>query len=587
MADLNHIRNFCILAHVDHGKSTLADRLLEITHTVEARQMKPQYLDQMELERERGITIKMAPVRMEWNGYILNLIDTPGHSDFSYEVSRALAAVEGAILLVDATQGIQAQTFVNYERAKAAGLTIVGAVNKVDLYENNPEEIDMRVHELAKFLQIPPEGIFRVSGKTGAGVEELLRTVILKIPAPKKSMDRQALVFDSLYDDHKGVVAFVRVTGGRFKFGETVQLVAAREKFKIKEVGHFKPKLTAGSLLTEGEMGYIATGIKDPGILRIGDTVSDPNGSALEGYNPPRPVVFVSLYPEDADDYDTLRLALGRLKLNDSSLQFEPETNDVLGRGFRCGFLGQLHFEITTERLDKEFNLAVISTFPSVAYTIKRRDRMEVIHSAENIREFDEIREPVVRVRIVAPASYIGNILQLITKFRAHNILSEPFEEKILVTAVMPLMSLIEDFDGSLKSISSGMASMSYEMSGDQPADLERVEILVAGDPVPGLTRFMYRDELESESRKTLLKLKDLLPQQQFAQALQAQSNGRIIARETIAAMKKNLGDFGKNGGDRTRKMKLWKKQKRGKERLKEMGRVTIPPNLFKELLKK
>lgn len=496
----NHIRNFCIIAHIDHGKSTLADRFLELTKTIELRQMKPQYLDRLESERERGITIKMAPVRMRWRDYILNLIDTPGHSDFSYEVSRALAAVEGAILLVDASQGIQAQTLVNLRLAQKAGLKIIGAVNKIDLFSSHEEMIDKAVKELANLLDVQESEIFRISGKTGEGVLELLEAVTEKIPSPAcgltepgvlrfqraeppltpRSDDsslrseteligtaehsarpqtgdaqrKSALIFDSLYDEHKGIIAFVRIFSGEFRAGQDTRLVVQNYKFKIKEVGYLSPDLKPTEILATGEIGYIATGIKNPDILKIGDTVGD---KLLLGYKEPNPVVFVSLYPDKDDEYDDLKQALQKLKLNDSSLSFEPDMNEVLGRGFKCGFLGQLHFEITAERLEKEFKIKTVSTFPSVAYKVKieQSDEYRIVKSIEDLPDdVSEILEPFIKIEIIAPIKFLGSVLKLKEIFRMNNIETQNLENKILVFAKMPLNSLIADFDGQLKSVS-------------------------------------------------------------------------------------------------------------------------------------
>lgn len=623
----DRIRNFCIIAHIDHGKSTLADRFLEITKTVESRQMKPQYLDRLESERERGITIKMAPVRMiyhpqmqnvnikyqndnlkfkndfarrnaeifNFDFYILNLIDTPGHSDFSYEVSRALAAVEGAILLVDATQGIQAQTLANLRSAKKAGLKIIGALNKIDLVDE--ETATLRIKELADLLKCVPQEIFKVSGKTGEGVEELLNAVIGKIPSPRKSVFSQyksALVFDSLYDEHKGIIAFVRVFGGEYKAGIETKFVAANEKFKIKEVGCFSPQLKPADKLSVGEIGYIATGVKDPDKLKIGDTIGD---KALPEYREPKPVVFVSIYPDDSDRYEDLKSALKKLKLNDSSLSFSADMNEVLGRGLKCGFLGRLHFEITAERLEKEFGIKTVSTFPSVAYKMRRTTRSGAQNDAEenyititNIEDlpFDyfEILEPFIKIEIIAPLKHLNNVLRLKGIFRWQNLKTDNMEDKISITAEMPLSGLVSDFDDKLKSVSEGTASFSYELGLYQKADLEKMDILVAGEKIAGLTKMIYKDELEKEPRKMLEKLKEILPRQQFVQALQAKVGSRIVARENIPAMRKDVTGY-LYGGDRTRKMKLWKKQKKGKEKLKAMGRVRLSAETFKELLKK
>lgn len=605
---MENIRNFCIIAHIDHGKSTLADRLLEITKTVEKRLMQPQYLDQLELERERGITIKMAPVRMryELNGqqYELNLIDTPGHSDFSYEVSRALAAVEGAILLVDATQGIQAQTLANFENARKAGLTIVGAVNKVDAAA--PEQIEAIVSDLSTLLGVPLETILRISGRTGQGVPELLAEVIKRVPPPKisSSPHSQALIFDSLYDEHKGVLAFVRVFSGSFITNGNFYLLAAKKDFKGKEVGYFAPQLRPIDKLEAGETGYIATGVKDPDILKIGDTISGSlEAKALAGYKEPRPVVFVSFYPEDASKYDELKQALAKLRLTDSALKFEADFSEVLGRGFKGGFLGRLHFEIAAERLVREFKISTVHSFPSVAYRVRRGDKgetptqgrgetkWEVITNPKDFpSDYAAAEEPITRVEIVAPPDYLGAVLQMKQTFRFSKIETKTLNNKVVVTAELPLADLIRDLDDKLKSVTQGFASFFYEIIGYAPAAVQKLEVLVASHAVPGLTRILPKQDIEREARITVEKLKELLPKQQFVQAIQAAANGHVIARETIPAMKKLLGNFGKTGGDRTRKMKLWKKQQRGKERLKERGESTqikIPASIFKELLKK
>ncbi len=675
---MKNIRNFLITAHIDHGKSTLADRLLEETKTVEKRQMHAQYLDSMELERERGITIKMAPVRMIYkyhsdrgssrrselnadpradlrNGlasrsaqiqdeYILNLIDTPGHSDFSYEVSRALAAVEGAILLVDATQGIQAQTLYNFEMAKKAGLKIIGVVNKIDIADE--QRIKSSIRELASLIGADENEIIRASGKTGQGIPEILKAIVERIPPPRSypsprqsasilresASASRALVFDSFYDDHKGVVAYVRVFNGSFKVNQSHYLIAANEETKTKEIGYFKPALISALELKEGEIGYIATGIKDPDVLKIGDTLIsvdqrfDPRQSAslaLPGYKEPNPVVFVSFYPEHSDDYDDLKKALAKLRLSDSSMQFEPDTSEVLGRGFKGGFLGRLHYEIFTERVRREFGIEIVSTFPSVAYRIKsdtrRRGltRTDTPINAEKIQresassqrdsagfvtitnprdfpdEASEVLEPVTKVEILTPLQYLGSILQLKNIYRLSNINTKPVgvsSEKMLITAELPLADLISDFDDKLKSVSQGYGSLNYEITGYKPGDLDKLEILVAEQVVPGLTRILPKADIYHEGRLTCEKLKKLLPKVQFIQAIQARHRGRIIARETIPAVKKTLGYFGKTGGDRTRKMKLWKKQARGKERLQERGvksGVAISASVFKELLRK
>lgn len=624
---VENIRNFLITAHIDHGKSTLADRILEITGTVEKRQMKPQYLDQLELERERGITIKMAPVRMTYRSsiggerlevgnektfndseFILNLIDTPGHSDFSYEVSRALAAVEGAVLLVDATQGIQAQTLANFENAKKVGLVMIGAVNKVDIAAS--EQIESSVQELANLIGVSPEEILRVSGKTGEGVEVLLEKIIEKIPPPKitsyvshptsKNFGR-ALIFDSLYDEHKGVVAFVRVFNGEFFIvgASNFYLLSNGVGFKPKEIGYFSPAFKSSGILNEGEIGYIATGIKDPSKLKIGDTVvsnishltSDISQAALPGYKEPKPLVFVSIYPEDSGKYDELKRALAKLRLTDSALQFEFDFSEVLGRGFKGGFLGKLHFEITTERLEREFNLPIVTSFPSVAYRVRTNvGWLDVRNPRDFPNDFFEAKEPVTKLEILTKPEYLGAVLQLKKFFRFSEIETSTLNNKVLIKAKLPLSDLVSDLDDKIKSVSAGYASFSYEILDFEKSEVAKMEILLTGKSVPGLTRIIPKLDIEREGRTMVEKLKELLPRQQFTQAIQAAVGGRIIARETIPAMRKLLGNFGKTGGDRTRKMKLWKKQQRGKEKLKEIAeqsQIKIPANIFKELMKK
>jgi len=609
------IRNFCIIAHIDHGKSTLADRFLEITGAVPKREMKAQYLDQLELERERGITIKMAPVRMNYElgsrNYVLNLIDTPGHSDFSYEVSRALAAVEGAILLVDATQGIQAQTLANLRAARNSGLKIIGAINKVDLFRGRENELAGLRKNVAALIDAPPAEVHYVSGKTGEGAEELLAAVIENIPPPRGEMvaATRALIFDSFYDDHKGVVASVRIFDGEIKKEDVIYLIATATASKLKEVGYFAPHFKPTAVLKTGEIGYLATGIKDPNKIKIGDTIitnssksssHSPNkigeisgkfvnirDLALVGYKEPKPAVFVSFYPEDADDYELLAKSLEKLKLNDSALAIEPDQNAVLGRGFKVGFLGRLHFEITAERLKREFNIATTNTFPSVLYRVKTRDGFKEIAKPEDLpREYEEIWEPMVNIEIIMPPRFLNNFYPLTQIFRMTDIRTALVQDKMEVIAKMPLADLVSDFDDKLKSLTEGYASFSYEPAGYDRADIVRVDILLAGELVPGLSRFYPRSACEREARLMVERLKKLLPRQQFAQAVQAASGGRIIAREDIPALRKDVTGY-LYGGDRTRKMKLWQKQKRGKKLLKQRAAVRISPDVFRELLKK
>ena len=606
MENGRNIRNFVIIAHIDSGKSTLADRFLEITGTVPERSMRAQYLDRLPLERERGITVKMAPVRMNYEfantKYVLNLIDTPGHSDFSYEVSRALAAVEGAILLIDGTKGIQAQTLSNLRAAQKAGLTVIPAVNKIDLAASHVEDI---VAATAELLGVAKESIFRISAKTGEGAKELLDAVVNQVPPPNKIRDlglkienaSRALIFDSLYDDHKGIIAFIRVFDGFFKV-EDMEFIASGARFKPKEVGYFTPDLAVAREIKDGEIGYIATGLKDPALVKIGDTVlarsdermtvSEKKKFALAGYREPGPVVFISFYPDGATKFDDLKKAFEKLRLNDAALSFEPDANDALGRGLKVGFLGQLHFEITSSRLKSEYNLEFLTSFPSIAYRVQDKGVTTIIKQPQDFPDKPEhVWEPIVSLEILAPKDYLSAVLSLQTVFDIEVAHLKTIGDSLLIEALMPLRELIRDFDDRLKSVSQGYASFTYEVTGERESEVEKLEILIVNDVVPALTRIVPKKDLDYEGRKTVERLKELLPKEQFSQAIQARSLGRIIARETIPAMKKELGNFGKNGGDRTRKMKLWKKQQRGKERLQSMARVELSPEVFREILKK
>jgi GTP-binding protein LepA len=600
---MEHIRNFVIIAHIDSGKSTLADRLLEMTGTVPMRSMQAQYLDRMPLERERGITIKMAPVRMEYESggkkYVMNLIDTPGHSDFSYEVSRALNAVEGGILLVDGTKGIQAQTLSNLRGAQKAGLRLIPAVNKIDL---NLPHIEKVVEATAELLGVTPEEVFRVSAKTGSGVKELLEAVVKLVPPPKVTGTQdniaKALIFDSSYDDHKGIIANVRVFGGEFST-EDMHLVASADSFKAKEVGYFSPDLKAAPKLLTGEIGYIATGLKEPELVHIGDTVlanRDSQGIgaaragelALPGYREPAPVVFISFYPDADTKFDDLKRGFEKLRLNDAALSFEPDSNEALGRGLKVGFLGQLHFEIISSRLEREYNLTFLTSFPSIAYRVQDKGVQFTIKQPQDFPEHPEkVWEPLVNLEVLTPQSYLSAVLNMQTVFDMEINEVKNIGDNLLIQAIMPLRELIRDFDDRLKSVSQGYASFTYELAGERESEVEKLEIVVVNETVPALTRIVPKKDLEREGRQTVERLKDLLPKMQFSQALQAKAQGRIIARETIPAMKKELGNFGKNGGDRTRKMKLWKKQEKGKERLQAGARVDISPEVFREILKK
>ncbi|HUC31138.1 MAG TPA: translation elongation factor 4 [Candidatus Paceibacterota bacterium] len=604
---MEDIRNFVIIAHIDSGKSTLADRLLEMTGTVPMRSMQAQYLDRMPLERERGITIKMAPVRMEYvaaggKKYVMNLIDTPGHSDFAYEVSRALNAVEGGILLIDGTKGIQAQTLSNLRGAQKAGLRIIPAVNKIDLALPQIEKV---VEATAELLGIAPKEVFRVSAKTGSGVKELLEAVVRLIPPPKSGHPAgghdnisKALIFDSMYDDHKGIIANVRVFGGEFGT-EDMHLVASADGFKAKEVGYFSPDMKPALKLLTGEIGYIATGLKEPELVHIGDTIlanRDSTGLgaarkdelALPGYREPAPVVFISFYPDGDTKFDDLKRAFEKLRLNDAALSFEPDSNEALGRGLKVGFLGQLHFEIISSRLEREYNLTFLTSFPSIAYRVQDKGKIFIIKQPQDFPDHPEkVWEPLVNLEILTPQQYLSAVLNMQTIFDMEINEVKNIGDNLLIQAVMPLRELIRDFDDRMKSVSQGYASFTYELAGERESEVEKLEIVVVDEVVPALTRIVPKKDLEREGRQTVERLKELLPKMQFSQALQAKSLGRIIARETIPAMKKELGNFGKNGGDRTRKMKLWKKQEKGKERLQAGARVDISPEVFREILKK
>ena len=593
-SSLEKIRNFVIIAHIDAGKSTLADRMLEITKTVDSRKMKPQYLDQLELERERGITIKMAPVRMKYNldleEFILNLIDTPGHSDFSYEVSRALAAVEGGVLLVDATKGIQAQTLANFYAAQKAGLKIIGAINKIDLFHPSDERIKEIIKQTANLINCDPSEIHLISAKTGQGVDFLLQTIIKKIPHPKteKNNQNRALIFDSLYDENKGIIAYVRIFDGEFTNNEEVKLFSSNKNFKIKELGFFMPNFTKSEKLEEGDIGYIATGLKEPSLIHIGDTILGKNTKEpLAGYQKPKPVVFVSFYPDQNTKFEELKKALEKLQLSDSALTIEPESNDALGRGLKIGFLGKLHFEIISTRLSREFNLNFLTTFPSIEWKVKIGNEEKIIYDPEDFPDHpSQVLQKLIDLEILTPPEYLNNITQLQNTFDLKILETKTLGNQVLLICQMPLLELIYDFDDKLKSISSGFASFSYKLNGEDIAYVSKMEILVASNPIKALTRIIPKKNIEREARNTVLKLKELLPRQQFAQAIQAKVDGKIIARETIPALRKDVTGY-LYGGDRSRKMKLWQKQKRGKEKLKSMARVNISPEIFREILKK
>lgn len=594
---MDTIRNFSIIAHIDHGKSTLADRMLEITHTIEKRKMREQVLDNMELERERGITIKMQPVRMnyEYKGrsYVLNLIDTPGHIDFSYEVSRALKAVEGSILLVDATQGVQAQTLTTLGMAQDAGLIIIPVVSKVDSPLARVDEVKS---ELAKLIQCDPSDVLEVSGKTGSGVDELLQAVIERVPTPKLEETHngmfRGLIFDFKYSSHTGVIVFVRAMNGSVAKADNLVFKASKARFSPIEVGIFAPEEKATQTLSAGEIGYIVTGIKEPGIASVGDTIAEFRDTtpALEGYMTPRPVVWASVYPESQDDFDMLKLALSRLRLSDSSFSYEEESSGALGRGYRCGFLGMLHLEIITERLRREFKLNLIVTMPSITYEVELKNgTRQVVYSPsffpdENITA--QVYEPWAQVKIISPRDYLGVVMQLLFEHEAEVGDTEIFgDSRASVSAMMPLRELMRNFFDNLKSVTSGFASISYELTGLRKADVVKVDILVADEVIPAFSRIVARRLVNQEAEAMAERLWKILPRQMFTTKIQSRGLGRIIASRTLTAMKKDVTQH-MYGGDITRKMKLRDKQKKGKEKMKERGNVSIPHDVFLKMMK-
>jgi GTP-binding protein LepA len=588
---MNQIRNFCVIAHIDHGKSTLADRFLELTGTVAKEKLQPQYLDRMSLERERGITIKMHPVRMIYKDFILNLIDTPGHVDFSYEVSRSLNACEGAILLCDATQGIQAQTLANYFLAKKEGLVIIPVVNKIDLPNAQPKKVSL---DLTKLTGAQEEEIIFISAKSGTNVEKVLEAIIEKIPAPIGNIDKplRALVFDSLFDRHRGVIAFVRILDGRLKKGEEIKLLGTGKISTILEVGSFKPDFFPKESLAAGEIGYVVTGFKEVKNCRVGDTVtkiSEPKVEPLKGYREPQPVIFASFYCADAKDYLKFKEALGKLSLNDAAFTFKPEGFSDLGFGFRCGFLGMLHLEIIKERLEREYGLDLIATAPSVSYQIILKDNQEkFIHSPQELPEADkikEIREPWVGLEIFSPVQYLGPIMELVKKFRGLYKKTDYLAEEIILFYEMPLASFLDNFYNSLKNISAGYASLNYQILDYRPGDLIKMDILVANKKVDALATIIPRKEISIEGKRLTTQLKKLIPRQLFEIAIQAAIGSKIISRETVPAARKNV-TAKLYGGDRTRKDKLLKKQKAGKAKLKEIGNVVVPQEAFFAILK-
>ena len=594
--DQSHIRNFCIIAHIDHGKSTLADRLLEYTGTISKRDMAEQVLDQMDLEREKGITIKAQAVRMRYTAqdgqdYELDLIDTPGHVDFNYEVSRSLAACEGAILVVDATQGIEAQTLANLYLAIEAGLTIIPVINKIDLPSAEPDKV---AREIEDVIGIARDEIVLASAKEGIGTQEILEAVIRQVPPPYGAIAQplRALVFDSKYDAYKGVIAYLRVMDGVLARSDRLLMMQTGSIADVLEVGYFSPNMVADARLAAGEVGYVATGFKNVKDCQVGDTVTlanNPADEALPGYRPAKPMVFAGIFPVDGDDYPLLRDALDRLKLNDASLVYEPENSVALGFGFRCGFLGLLHMEIIQERLEREYNLDILMTAPSVEYLVTKTNGEQIfVHNPAELpapNEYEKIEEPAMDISVFTPARYIGTIMDLVTTrrgiFRDMNYIEE---DRVHLTYRMPLGELIVDFYDQLKSRTQGYASLDYTFAGYEESDLVKLDILVNGQPVDALSLITHRDKAPFQGRLLAERLKELIPRQLFEVPIQAAVGSRIIARETVRAMRKNV--LAKcYGGDVTRKRKLLEKQKEGKRRMKRVGSVEIPQEAFMAML--
>jgi GTP-binding protein LepA len=597
MVETNKIRNFCIIAHVDHGKTTLSDRLLERTQTVMQREMKEQLLDSMDLERERGITIKCHPVSMKYRAedgqdYLFNLIDTPGHVDFAYEVSRSLAACEGALLLIDASQGVEAQTLANAQLADSQGLTIIPVINKVDLPS---ADVDRVSHQIEELLAIPAEEAIQASGKSGIGVDEILEAVVHRLPSPRWAdhPKPRALIFDSQYDAYRGVICYLRVFSGTFSLNAGLSLMSDQRKTQVKELGTFVPAPSPQPTLKEGEVGYVVTGIRDVADIKIGDTITlteSPAEEMLPGYKEVRPMVFSGLYPLDTSDYEKLKRSVGKLRLNDASFSFQAETSVALGFGFRCGFLGLLHMEIIQERLRREYELDLISTYPSVIYrvTMTTGEVIEVDNPLDlpDPSEIQKIEEPTIIARIHAPNQSIGDLLALVTEKRGTCNNTETIDEtRVMLTCHLPLNEILVDFNDRLKSVTHGYGSMDYDMDDYVESSLVRMEILVNSDPVDAFSTIVHREKAENRGRALCAKLKEILPRQLFKIALQAAIGGKVIARETISAMRKDV-TAKCYGGDISRKRKLLDKQKEGKKRMKQIGSVNIPQEAFVQILK-
>ena len=583
------IRNFSIIAHIDHGKSTLADRILELTHAVSIREMREQVLDSMELERERGITIKAQAVRVDWKGHQLNLIDTPGHVDFTYEVSRSLQACEGALLVVDAAQGTQAQTLANAYLAIENNLEIVPVVNKIDLPQADP---DAAAAEIAELIGDAAEHVLRISAKTGRGVEEVLDAIVERVPPPSgdPNAPARALIFDSSYDQYRGVVAFVRVVDGSFSTREPLRAMALGTRFEAEELGFFAPTRSPSQTLQAGEVGYVITGLKDVSRLRVGDTLTSENRPAsapVPGYKEVKPMVFAGLFPTDSDDYPELRDALEKLRLNDAALFYEPETSQALGFGFRCGFLGLLHMEIVRERLEREFDLDLLVTAPNVAYRVKPpNENWREVHTPTDMpNELEEVEEPYIKASVIVPKEFVGAVMELNNDRRGRfDHLEYLSEERVHLTYELPLAEIVLDYYDQLKSRTRGYASFDYDVVGFRPGKLVRVDVLVGGESVDALSLVVHRDSAYDRGRALVERLQKEIPRQQFDVAIQAAIGARVIARETVKARRKDV--LAKcYGGDITRKRKLLEQQKAGKKRMKQVGMVEVPQEAFLAVL--
>ena len=590
---MNHIRNFCIIAHIDHGKSTLADRLLELTGTVQKRDMKEQLLDRMDLEREKGITIKLQPVRMQYKDYELNLIDTPGHVDFSYEVSRSLEACETALLVVDATQGIQAQTLANVYMAIAADLTIIPVLNKIDLPAADVERVS---REIIKLLGCTRDDILQVSAKTGLQVEQVVERIVAvgKPPKGEVTAPLRALVFDSIYDDYRGVVLYVRIMDGQLKKNDAIHMMSSGADGLALEIGHVTPVMQPDPAMTTGQIGYIVTNFKSVAQARVGDTVTlakSPAAAPLPGYQEAKPFVYAGVFPSSNEEYPALKDALEKLSLNDAALQYQPENSQVLGYGFRVGFLGLLHMDIVRERLEREYNLELIVTNPSTDYQVllNNGEQVDIKNAADlpDVAKIREIREPWIKGEVACPNEFVGNVIQLIVQQRGHQKRVEYVDDQLaIVYFEAPLANMLTDFYDQLKSLTSGYGSFNYELANYRPEDLVRLDFLVASERVDSLSLMVHRSESMRIGREITGKLKDVIPRQSFQVVIQAAIGGKIIARDDISAMKKDVTGH-LYGGDVSRKKKLWAKQKAGKARMKKFGRVEIPAQAFTVLLKR